>query len=336
MLMPHLSRRAALSGLIAGPLFARLGIFPSAHADESPSTEAGPRPVSLTLTEQMQHSTVQIVSELGPNNLSSGSGFFFLLFMQGNQSVPVIVTNKHVAVGNIGHISITSQRADGTPDLNNVLRVTIADFAAQWLHHPNPDVDLAILAFLPIVSDLEKEGKKPFIVPLPPDIIPNDQEFSELTPLEDVLIVGYPNGISDTAHNIPVFRRGITATPAYIDFQNKEEFLIDAAIFPGSSGSPVFLYNQGAYSNRNGGTIVGTRIKLLGVVHAVLLDNVNGEMTIIPAPTQARNVVTSQIPNNLGMCIRASRILEFEPLIAQQGFKVPEGYKMRFQAVPAK
>ncbi len=332
MLKPLVSRRIVLAGLTAAPVLAARGML--ARAEEVPSTET--HPVPLTITEQMQHSTVQIVSELGSNNLSSGSGFFFSLFMQGNQNVPVIITNKHVAVGDVGHISITAQRADGTPDLDNVLRVTIANFAAQWLQHPNPDVDLAILAFQPIVSNLGKEGKKPFFVTLPPDIVPTDQELSELTPLEDIIVVGYPNGISDTAHNIPVFRRGITATPAYIDFQNKQEFLIDASIFPGSSGSPVFLYNQGTYSNRSGGTMIGTRAKLLGVVHAVLLDNVNGDIKIIPAPKQARNIFTSQIPNNLGMCIRASRILEFEPLIVQQGFKVPDGYKMRFQTVPAK
>lgn len=149
--------------------------------------------------------------------------------------------------------------------------------------------------------------------------------------LEDVIVVGYPDGIVDPAHNIPVFRRGITATPASIDFGGKQEFLIDAAIFPGSSGSPVLLYNIGSYQN-HGNLVIGSRVKLLGVIHAVMLNGINGQISIVPAPTQARAIVSSQMPNNLGMCLRSFRILEFEPLLVQMGFKPPEGYTMRAQS----
>ena len=142
--------------------------------------------------------------------------------------------------------------------------------------------------------------------------------------------MGYPNGISDTVHNIPVIRRGITATPAYLNFRGKDEFLIDAAIYPGSSGSPVLLYDQGAWANRSGATIVGTRFALLGVVFGVFNSLATGEMKIVPAPTQWRTLVTSLIPNNLGVCVKASHILDFEPLLVEKGLiKPPDGYVMR-------
>jgi hypothetical protein len=110
----------------------------------------------------------------------------------------------------------------------------------------------------------------------------------------------------------------------------KKEFLVDAAIFPGSSGSPVFLFNQGTWLLRDGTTVAGGyRVQLLGVIYAVALHATDGEIIIVPAPTQARAVAKSQIPNNLGLCIKASRILEFEPILIQKGVKAPDGYKIR-------
>jgi hypothetical protein len=115
-------------------------------------------------------------------------------------------------------------------------------------------------------------------------------------------------------------------------FNNKREFLIDASIFPGSSGSPVLLFNQGTWARRSRDTVIGSRVKLLGIVWGVMLHTVRGEISIVPAPTQAREIAVSQIPNNLGVCISASRILEFEPIFVNNGFKAPDGYKMR--AIP--
>jgi len=72
-------------------------------------------------------------------------------------------------------------------------------------------------------------------------------------------MVGYPVGIWDSANNMPVIRRGITATHPGKDYEGKSEFMIDAACFPGSSGSPVFLFNLGSYPQKAGGIVIGTR-----------------------------------------------------------------------------
>ena len=68
--------------------------------------------------------------------------------------------------------------------------------------------------------------------------LPRAEEWSTLTALEDVVIVGYPDNIWDSVNNL-----GVTATHPKIDYEGRSEFLI-AAIYPGSSGSPVFLYNR--------------------------------------------------------------------------------------------
>jgi len=325
------SRRAAVLGTLA----ALSGLPPTSTA-QTASPQTPQKANAMTLSEQLLHSTIEIVCEIGPGNFSFGTGFFFALFPQGNSNVPILVTNKHVIAGAAtGHLRLTMRKADSTADLTNFIDVTVPDFPAQWIPHPDPEVDLAIMPCAYLTNELIAQGKTPFIITADPSLVPTEAELADLTPLEDVLVVGYPNGIIDTAHNIPVFRRGITATPVYIDFNNKKEFLIDAAIFPGSSGSPVFLFNQGAWTTRQGNSIVGgTRVKLLGVVYGVMLNSVSGDITIVPAPTQAHGVVNYQVPNNLGVCIRASRVLDFEPIIVQRGFTPPEGYKMRAAATP--
>ena len=66
-------------------------------------------------------------------------------------------------------------------------------------------------------------------------------------------------------NKIPVIRQGITATPIWNNFKGDKVFLIDAGVFPGSSGSPVFIYNRGTYPTRDG-IAVGSRIKFVGIL----------------------------------------------------------------------
>jgi hypothetical protein len=286
----------------------------------------------LTLTEQLLHSTIMIRSKNAKGETSSGTGFVFNLFNHNEQSVPVLVSNKRVVRGAIeGALVFTEATADNLPNYGSNISFQITEFSQAWIEHPDTLVDLSILPLVPFLTNMSQQGKRPYFIALDQTIVPTEEGYKNLTPLEDILVIGYPDGISDTKNNVPVFRRGITATPVYLDFLGKKEFLVDAAIFPGSSGSPVFLYNQGTWANRDGSTALGSRVQLLGVIYAVALHTTDGDILIVPAPTQAKSVARSQIPNNLGLCIKASRILEFEPILVQRGFKVPDGYKMRIE-----
>jgi hypothetical protein len=218
-------------------------------------------------------------------------------------------------------LKFTLMKSDGRADFGNAHNLLFEkDFAKSWLLHPNPGVDLAVLPLGPHIPLMQSAGKMPYIIACNESNIPNDEGFKKLLPLEDILIVGYPDGISDVHNNVPVFRRGITATAAYLDFEGRKEFLIDASIFPGSSGSPAFIYNQGPWLSRKNELNFGSRLLLVGIVYGVAQHSVNGELKIVPAPTQ-RQVAVSQISNNLGICVRSSRILEFESLMVRNGLR---------------
>src|ERR1700736_1715142 len=100
-------------------------------------------------------------------------------------------------------------------------------------------------------------------------------------------MVGYPNGLWDEANNYPLIRRGITASHPAVDFQIKgvATTVIDAACFPGSSGSPVILHNTGTYSDKKGNTVIGSRTMLLGVLFSGPTIQADGKIVVRDIPT---------------------------------------------------
>ena len=322
------SRREILIGLAAINLLAPNLVM----AQNSHNNKFAEKTSQMNLAQMLLHSTILIrcMSATGEN--SAGTGFILSLFEKDQQHVIGIVTNKHVIDGaSIGTLKFTLTKPDGSADIGKSTEIAIDNFSNRWIRHPSQDVDLAFLPIGPYIQQFESQSIKPFFIPLNLSLVPTDDVFKGLTPLEEVLIVGYPDGISDNVNNLPIFRRGITATSSNINFDGKPQFLIDAAIFPGSSGSPTLIFNQGSYSSPDGGIILGGRIILIGIVFAVALHTSNGEIKIVPAPTQSKSIVQTQIPNNLGICVSSQRLLDFEPILVGAGFVPPQDYVMRVQ-----
>jgi V8-like Glu-specific endopeptidase len=267
----------------------------------------------LTPSEQLTHSTVRIECETA-EGMSTGTGFFFNTLDDGKRRVPVIITNKHVISGaRRGWFHLTKRKSDGAPDVGKHLRIEVPDFEKRWLLHRDTRVDLAAMPVGPLLHETSAAGHQFFMINLDKSLIPSATELAELSALEDVIMIGYPNGIWDSVNNLPVIRRGVTATHPNLDYEGRREFMIDAACFPGSSGSPVFLYNVGSWADRSGNTIMGgTRVKLLGVLYAGPQHTATGEIRIVNVPTKETPVSISRIPNNLGLIIKASRLLEFD------------------------
>lgn len=266
----------------------------------------------LTPSEQLAHATVRIETNYADGSVGTGTGFFFnFAGKEPGFRIPTIVTNKHVIAGApIGKVHLTFRDDDGEPRIGSHLALEINNFSAAWVDHPDPHVDLCVLPINPLLAHLDSRGQRFFFVPLDESLIPTDQELADYGALEDILMVGYPNGIWDSVNNMPILRRGVTATHPRLNYEGRKEFVIDAACFPGSSGSPVFLYNEGTWSTRQGANIGGTRIKLLGLLYAGPQHTAAGEVRIVNVPTQQRAMAFSTIPNNLGFVIKSERLNE--------------------------
>lgn len=265
-------------------------------------------PIKLSITEQMAYCTVRIETNNG-----TGTGFFYQFRINETTAIPIVVTNKHVVAGTTtGKFLMTRMQPDGSPDTENHCEYEFPDFPSNWKHHPDADVDLCAMPIASVITMAEADGIRLFYRTISNELLPTNADREEFNPVEEIIMVGYPNGLWDEAHNMPIFRRGITASHPNLNWNGKPEFLIDAACYPGSSGSPVFLLNQGGYTTRSGGTHLGsTRIKFLGVLYAGPQQSIEGEITIVDVPTQNKPIAVSRMPINLGIVIYAEKVEEF-------------------------
>jgi len=177
-------------------------------------------------------------------------------------------------------------------------------------NHPHQDVDLAAIPLGPVLNQLAQTGERVFYRAIPTSLIATSPQLEELSPIEEVVFVGYPNNVHDSVNHLPVARRGTTATPPSVDFCGRPCFLLDGSVFPGSSGSPVFVANEGAFVTRAGMNIGANRILLLGVIASVVVREVNGELDFVTVPTRIKPVVTTEECVDLGLVFKGHLIIE--------------------------
>ena len=146
------------------------------------------------------------------------------------------------------------------------------------------------------------------------DLIINEDEVKGCSAMEDIIMIGYPNGLEDSYNNKPIIRKGITSTHLKFDYNGKTDIVMDIASFPGSSGSPVCIYNQGSYSQGNDITI-GNRLMFLGILYAGPQQTVIWEIATKVIPTSVIPVPVSNVMMNLGYAVKSERLLDFKPII---------------------
>jgi V8-like Glu-specific endopeptidase len=260
-----------------------------------------------TITEQMLFATVRIETQT-PAGVGAGTAFIFS-FQEREKQYLFLVTNKHVVKdATIGRFFFTL--GDGqAPKIGQRFDVEMNDFENRWFGHPDTDIDVAVMPLVPVLKEIEKLGKTVFFRAITDNLIPTPEQINELDAIEEVVFIGYPNGIFDSKNLMPVVRRGTTATHLQIDYEGKPVFLIDASVFPGSSGSPVLIANTGGYAVRNG-FAVGNRVFFLGIISSVAIREEQGQIVFISSPVSQVPIVRTQQMIDLGIVYKASTILE--------------------------
>jgi hypothetical protein len=245
--------------------------------------------------EQVFFCAIKIESRDGAGNLSIGTGFLLRHPLTDGKHAILAVSNKHVLVDRTRSIRIVFSAADlqadpVKPKLGRT--VTLEGKALEDLYyceHPDPAVDLACLN----VSIVGGPGVGVFYRTFELSMA---AKFDEpwLVPNRDVCFIGFPDGRFDTANNLPILRRGVIASIPKVDFDGQKQFVIDAQVFPGSSGSPVFCASS----------LLGGKMHFMGVLTAVMIKN----QKLVPLPTSQASGIQQVL--GLGLVLKPSLVAE--------------------------
>lgn len=262
--------------------------------------------IPKSFLEHVLFSTLRI-QLIDNNNNECGVGTGFLIkadIGKDDLSTILLITNKHVLKEspkifiNFHH----SGDKPNEPDLDKVFPFLALGYELAYTEHPDPKIDLACINISQII---DKHLDKIYFQALDTDILSNLNE-PYLDVANRIIFVGYPEGLFDQKHNLPIVRTGITASHPKIDFNKIPQFLIDAQVFPGSSGSPVFLdLNDARFSQ---GEIIfeagKPNYKLIGVVS----DTIVKKNIVEPIEVKTKNAVYEVI--GLGVVFKSTALKE--------------------------
>ncbi|MBS3952555.1 MAG: trypsin-like peptidase domain-containing protein [Methylomicrobium sp.] len=262
-----------------------------------------------TVSKQLFFNTVRIDTRKADGTTGSGTGFVFLQ-SQNSLHYPFIVTNKHVIADSISTGITFITKKDGKPQLGNGFRLSIEGLGDAWHGHPDENVDVTVIPLAPLEERIKELGQEIFVQPITKEIIALEDDLRSLDAIEEVTFIGYPNGLWDSKHLTPILRKGHTATPIELNFQGRPIFLIDASVFPGSSGSPVFILNQGSYM-KDGNVILGSRLIFVGIVAEVFVKQDINNLLEITLPTANKQFATiSNQMIDLGLVFKSTTVIE--------------------------
>lgn len=237
------------------------------------------------LNEEFLRSTVLVSFDKAPDVQSFGTGFFVFRPTSGNQGHVLLVTNKHVLppAGTLRSITIRVSTGPADNPSIHLVEVPVVGTDGKYLSnvrlHPNPDFDVAAVN---VTETILKEKIKAIWLPLDLFSTPERLKTEGITIGDEIFLLGFPDSIYEPRNASPILRAGVIATNplegyAFNDALKKkfglpdkiDGFLIDANVFPGSSGSVVILKQQVATIGPHGETKLGPAKKVpyvLGIV----------------------------------------------------------------------
>jgi hypothetical protein len=231
-----------------------------------------------------------------------------VMYRRGTSAHDVFfVTCRHVVEGSLrGHLFFT-RASRRTAAVGDRVQLTIEDFETKWFFHPNDNIDIAIAPFS--IGQRNPQERIPvYFQALDKAALPTAQILRGFDAIEEVVFIGYPAGYYDRVNLLPIARRGITASPIYLDYNGRQEFLIDGAVYFGSSGGPVFIIRPLSALEQLR-TLRKYRFIFLGIVSELWRATFTGETSFIHPIATSEGVASARLLN-LGVVLKAHLIEE--------------------------
>jgi hypothetical protein len=147
---------------------------------------------TMSMLDQLPHTTSRIETFTPAGSLSIGTGFFFNFEVPGKGTMVTLITNKHVVRG-ANRARIYVSRSNGQQALFGQFNAwNIDGFDQIVVEHPSPDVDLAAFPVGGILSEMNEAGTPAHYRTFGLEHIPNDEDISTFTAIENILMIGYP------------------------------------------------------------------------------------------------------------------------------------------------
>ncbi len=263
-----------------------------------------------SITKKLLFNTIRVDTLLEDGSEGSGTAFV-VSHAHARGTHTFIVTNRHLVDGVRRGGLVFTQKRNGQPAFGQRFQLNIEDFPHAWFMHPDPAVDLAIIPMRPLEQAARDQGVELYYQTIDSRLAPDAQVLHALDALEEVLFVGYPSGVWDKVNLMPILRRGTTATPMALDFEGRAEFLIDAAVYPGSSGSPVFVYQPDVFRGQaHAGPNFGPKFIFAGVIAAVFFREEANHLVPAPVPANGSGTVMGSEMIDLGLVIKAQAVID--------------------------
>ena len=267
-----------------------------------------------TSAEKLLFTTLRIETDSG----KLGTGVIVGYQWEENKTGEFLVTNRHVVEGShSGKLSFALMETERQPLPGRSYDMVLVNNTWRWTGHPDNEIDVAVLPISAAANQIRGKGFDPYYFRIVQSAIPSDEQIRRIDAVAEVLMVGYPSGLYDHVNNLPIVRRGITATPVSVDYEAKPVFLIDASVFPGSSGSPVFFYNlSGVWRSPTGTLEYGQPyVYLLGILGSGYYRDAHLALGRKPISTDRQSEMI-----DLGVVYKARTIMEtIEHLLKNEG-----------------
>lgn len=189
---------------------------------------------------------------------SQGSGFYYNVMSPKDPNIDggqwrkiegtYLITNRHVALPKLNECEIL-------PDyfvfnLREIIRDKVEwvpislnkeQLKQRMLLHHNDNIDIAAIKVDDLIIDIIKANpNRHFIIgsSLSNDNLPSNSPLT-IDVTSDIIVASYPRGFYDIANKFPIVKSGIISSGWGLNFNDMPIFLIDAQLFPGSSGGLV-------------------------------------------------------------------------------------------------
>jgi S1-C subfamily serine protease len=184
----------------------------------------------------LMSATVQLEQPVGHGTRTVATGFLISDPTPDGRPRVVLVTAEHVFEGMSGDeatIGYRTQRSDGTWSFAPQNFTIRAGGRPLWTRNPTRDVAAIAISAPPAFAKAA----------IPLAWLASDDTLAryQLAPGEEMMTLGFPQGLSANPAGFPILRSGRVASYPLGPSTTYPTFLLDFQVFPGNSGGPVWL-----------------------------------------------------------------------------------------------